>query len=89
MPPEAAFGDHWVLQLDTAEGTVGPLADQGWDAGTEHDVPAHSMVVLSTAVVPRVRAPGRRRAGPAGRAAWREAVGEPAGAARLTVRPGR
>ena len=50
--PEAAFGDHWVLQLETADGTVGPVEDQGWDAGTEHEVAAHSMVVLSTAVVP-------------------------------------
>ena len=50
--PEAAFGDHWLLQLETADGTIGPVADQGWDAGTEHEVAAHSMVVLSTAVVP-------------------------------------
>jgi isoamylase len=50
--PDASFGDHWVLHLDTTDGTVGPVEDAGWDAGTEHVVPAHSMVVLSTAVVP-------------------------------------
>ncbi|GAA1431596.1 glycogen debranching protein GlgX [Microlunatus lacustris] len=50
--PEATFGDDWVLRLETGDGTIGPVQDQGWDAGTEHAVPAHSMVVLSTAVVP-------------------------------------
>jgi isoamylase len=50
--PDPTFGDHWVLQLDTVDGTIGPVEDAGWDAGTEHVVAAHSMVVLSTAVVP-------------------------------------
>jgi isoamylase len=50
--PAATFGDHWQLRLETADGTVGPVDGEAWDADTEHVVPAHSMVVLSTAVVP-------------------------------------
>jgi len=50
--PPVAFGDHWVLQLETADGTVGPVDGEAWDAQTEHVIPAHSMAVLSTAVVP-------------------------------------
>ncbi len=49
--PPAPFGDHWLLRLETADGTVGPGDVKPWDALTEHTVPAHSMVVLSTAVV--------------------------------------
>jgi len=50
--PPRSFGDHWVVQLDSADGTIGPVPSDPWDADTEHAVPAHSMVVLSTAVVP-------------------------------------
>jgi len=49
--PPRRFGDHWAVRLDTATGEVDPL-DGTWDAGTTHAVPGHSMVVLSTAVVP-------------------------------------
>ncbi|WP_375423994.1 glycogen debranching protein GlgX [uncultured Friedmanniella sp.] len=62
--PPAPFGDHWVLRLETADGTVGPADVKPWDALTEHAVPAHSMVVLSTVVVPdeeREAAEGRAR----------------------------
>ncbi|SDT14017.1 glycogen operon protein [Friedmanniella luteola] len=51
VPPEP-FGNHWVVQLDTGDGLVGPIVDAPWDAGTEHVVAPHSMVVLSTEVVP-------------------------------------
>jgi isoamylase len=51
VPPEA-FGTQWLVRLDTSDGTVGPVTDAPWDAGSEHTVPPHSMVVLSTEVVP-------------------------------------
>jgi len=50
--PPGAFGDHWVPRLQTADGSIGTATDDTWDAGSEHTVPAHSMVVLSTTVVP-------------------------------------
>jgi isoamylase len=49
--PAGSFGDHWRVRLDAGSGDVDPL-DEVWDAATTHSVPAHSMVVLSTAVVP-------------------------------------
>ena len=30
--PAATFGDHWQLQLETADGTVGPVSGETWDA---------------------------------------------------------
>ena len=49
--PVPSFGDHWRVRLDAGTGEVDPV-DEIWDAKTTHSVPSHSMVVLSTAVVP-------------------------------------
>jgi glycogen operon protein len=49
--PDPSFGDDWQVRLDTGTGDVDPLGEV-WKAKTSHAVAAHSMVVLSTAVVP-------------------------------------
>ena len=51
MPPKA-FGNHWQIRLDTAPEPVDPVGGKPWRARSRHAVPGHSMVVLSTAVVP-------------------------------------
>jgi isoamylase len=51
MPPKA-FGTNWQVRLDTATGAVDPVEAKPWRARTRHAVPAHSMMVLSTGVVP-------------------------------------
>ncbi|WP_375431560.1 glycogen debranching protein GlgX [uncultured Friedmanniella sp.] len=61
--PAVGFGDNWRVQLDTATGATGPVGDDTWDATTDHVVPAHSMLVLSTTVVPaEERAAAEKRA---------------------------
>jgi isoamylase len=49
--PSRNFGNDWRLRLDTATGTVDPEV-RPWRARSHHVVEAHSMVVLSTTVVP-------------------------------------
>ena len=49
--PSRNFGNDWRLRLDTATGAVDPEA-KPWRARSRHVVEAHSMVVLSTTVVP-------------------------------------
>ena len=49
--PEQAYGEEWSVRLDTAGGDVDPAVTP-WRSRARHSVPAHSMVVLSTAVVP-------------------------------------
>jgi glycogen operon protein len=51
LPPKA-FGSNWVVRLDTATGAVDPAEAKPWRARSKHSVQAHSMVVLSTTVVP-------------------------------------
>ncbi len=51
MPPKA-FGNDWQTRLDTATGAVDPVGGKPWRARSRHTVPGHSMVVLSTTVVP-------------------------------------
>ena len=50
--PTADFGDNWRVRLDTATGLVDPVDAMTWAAGSSHAVEAHSLVVLSTTVVP-------------------------------------
>ncbi|MCW2812358.1 MAG: glgX, partial [Friedmanniella sp.] len=50
--PVKAFGDNWLVRLDTATGAVDPTDVKPWRSRSKHVVPAHSMVVLSTTVVP-------------------------------------
>ena len=51
MPPKA-FGNDWQVRLDTATGAVDPVGAKPWRARSKHAIPGHSMVVLSTTVVP-------------------------------------
>ena len=51
LPPKA-FGSDWVVRLDTYTGAVDPVDAKHWRARSKHAVQAHSMVVLSTSVVP-------------------------------------
>jgi isoamylase len=51
MPP-AEFGQNWLVRLDTAAGQVDPANVRPWRARSTHRVEAHSMIVLSTTVVP-------------------------------------
>jgi glycogen operon protein len=51
LPPRA-FGSNWQIRLDTATGAVDPVGAKPWRARSRHQVPGHSMVVLSTSVVP-------------------------------------
>jgi glycogen operon protein len=50
--PAAEFGENWLVRLDTATGQVDPQNVRPWRARSTHRVDAHSMVVLSTTVVP-------------------------------------
>ena len=49
--PAKAYGEVWTVRLNTANGEVDPDV-KPWRSRTKHAVPAHSMVVLSTTVVP-------------------------------------
>jgi isoamylase len=61
--PPAAYGDSWLVRLDTATGLVDPVDAMPWAAGSSHAVEANSMVVLSTTVVPaKERAAAKVRA---------------------------
>ena len=62
MPP-AAYGQDWLVRLDTATGQVDPPNARPWRARSTHRVEAHSMMVLSTTVVPEAeRAAAESRA---------------------------
>ena len=50
--PSKNFGNEWRLRLDTVTGAVDPATVTPWRARSKHVVEAHSMVVLSTTVVP-------------------------------------
>ena len=61
--PPAAYGQNWVVRLDTATGQVDPPNVRPWRARSTHRVDAHSMIVLSTTVVPEAeRAAAESRA---------------------------
>ena len=61
--PPAAYGQNWLVRLDTATGQVDPPNARPWRARSQHRVEAHSMVVLSTTVVPEAeRAAAESRA---------------------------
>jgi isoamylase len=61
--PSRNFGNDWQLRLDTATGAVDPAGVRPWRARSRHVVEAHSMVVLSTTVVPEAeRVASERRA---------------------------
>jgi isoamylase len=49
--PVKAYGEVWTVRLNTANGEVDPDV-KPWRSRSKHAVPAHSMVVLSTSVVP-------------------------------------
>ncbi len=62
LPPKA-FGNDWGIRLDTATGAVDPWDTKPWRARSKHTIQAHSMVVLSTSVVPEAeRAASESRA---------------------------
>ena len=62
LPPKS-FGNDWRVRLDTATGAVDPAGEKPWRARSKHLIEAHSMVVLSTAVVPEAeRAASEQRA---------------------------
>ncbi len=50
--PPAALGNNWSVRLDTHRGTVDPDEVRPWRARTKHSIQPHSIVVLSTSVVP-------------------------------------
>ncbi len=61
--PSKSFGNDWRVRLDTATGAVDPAGEKPWRARSRHVVEAHSMVVLSTTVVPEAeRAASEQRA---------------------------
>src|SRR5215218_9161654 len=61
--PPAAYGQNWLLRLDTATGQVDLPKPRPWRARSTHRVEAHSMMVLSTTVVPEAeRAASESRA---------------------------
>jgi glycogen operon protein len=61
--PAAELGQNWLVRLDTASGQVDPQGIRSWRARSTHRVEAHSMVVLSTTVVPEAeRAAAKSRA---------------------------
>jgi isoamylase len=61
--PPAAYGQNWLVRLDTATGQVDPPKPRPWRARSTHRVEAHSMMVLSTTVVPEAeRAASESRA---------------------------
>ncbi|MGI3783619.1 MAG: hypothetical protein ACRYG2_22880, partial [Janthinobacterium lividum] len=49
--PAKAYGEAWTVRLNTANGEIDPGV-KPWRSRSKHAVPAHSMVVLSTTVVP-------------------------------------
>ena len=49
--PVKAYGEVWTVRLNTANGEIDPDV-KPWRSRSRHAVPAHSMVVLSTTVVP-------------------------------------
>jgi glycogen operon protein len=60
--PSSSFGNDWRLRLDTATGAVDPMG-KPWRARSRHVIEAHSMVVLSTTLVPEsARAAAEQRA---------------------------
>ena len=61
LPPKS-FGNDWQIRLDTATGAVDPAGEKPWRARSRHAVEAHSMVVLSTTVVPEAERPAAERA---------------------------
>src|SRR5918997_2820252 len=61
--PSKNFGNDWRVRLDTATGAVDPAGEKPWRARSKHDIAGHSMVVLSTLVVPEAeRAASGQRA---------------------------
>jgi glycogen operon protein len=61
--PPAEFGQNWLIRLDTASGQVDPVDARPWRAKSTHRIEAHSMMVLSTTVVPEAeRAAAKSRA---------------------------
>jgi isoamylase len=50
--PSKSFGNEWCIRLVSATGAVDPPREKPWRARSKHLVEAHSMVVLSTTVVP-------------------------------------
>ncbi|HZA74301.1 MAG TPA: glycogen debranching protein GlgX, partial [Propionibacteriaceae bacterium] len=62
LPPKS-FGNDWRVRLDSATGAVDPARERPWRARSKHQIEGHSMVVLSTAVVPQAeRAASEQRA---------------------------
>ena len=49
--PAKAYGESWTVRLNTGNGEIDPTV-KPWRSRSKHSVPAHSMVVLSTTVVP-------------------------------------
>ncbi|MDN5763561.1 MAG: glycogen debranching enzyme, partial [Microlunatus sp.] len=61
--PPAAFGNNWVVRLDTHTGAIDPAEARPWRARSKRSVQPYSMMVLSTSVVPEEeRQASRRRA---------------------------
>ncbi len=50
--PARAYGTDWKVRLNSATGQVDPADVKPRRAGTKHSIPANSMIVLSTALVP-------------------------------------
>jgi isoamylase len=76
--PAADFGQNWLVRLDTATGQVDPSDVRPWRARSTHRVQAHSMVVLSTTVVPEAeRAASHSRAQRATASAARTSMSPP------------
>ena len=50
--PPAALGNNWLVRLDTHHGAVDPAGVGPWRARSKHWIQPHSIVVLSTSVVP-------------------------------------
>jgi isoamylase len=50
--PAPELGQNWLVRLDTATGQVDPQNVRPWRAKSTHKVESHSMMVLSTTVVP-------------------------------------
>ena len=51
MPP-SRLGQNWCVRLNTATAQLDPPGVRPWRAGSTHRVDAHSVMVLSTTVVP-------------------------------------
>jgi isoamylase len=61
--PAGELGQDWLVRLDTATGQVDPPNVRPWRARSSHRVDSHSMIVLSTTVVPEEeRAASKSRA---------------------------